>query len=46
MANLLSKESKCPKTDHLSEKGYMLGTNLKACVPYFLKIHYTSDFIT
>ena len=46
MANLLAKGSKCPKMDHLSEKRNMLGTNLKACVCYFLKIHYTSDLIT
>ena len=29
MANLLSKQLRCPKTDHSSEKHNMLGTNLK-----------------
>ena len=29
MTNLLSKRLKSPKTDHLSEKHNMLGTNLK-----------------
>ena len=29
MANLLSKQLSCPKTDHSSEKHNMLETNLK-----------------